>query len=125
MHSARFCATAADIFHQRCPRCRAASMFRNSIYLGFAKMHNSCPVCGLHFAREPGYFLGAMYFSYLLALAMIAGFALLLWLVTRWRIDRVVIWAVVAFLPFAPTLSFLSRVIWIYLDQTIDPEKTL
>ena len=100
-------------------------MYRSSIYLGFPNMFECCPVCGLRFAREPGYFLGAMYFSYLLALAMIAGFALLLWLVTRWRIDRVVIWAVVAFLPFAPTLSFLSRVIWIYLDQTIDPEKTL
>jgi len=25
-------------------------------------------------------------------------------------------------LPFAPMLTFLSRVLWIYLDQTIDPE---
>ena len=88
-------------------------------------MLERCPVCSLRFAREPGYFLGAMYFSYLLGTAMIVVFSLLLWLVTRWRIDKVVIWAIVAFIPFAPTLSFLSRVIWIYLDQTIDPEKTL
>jgi hypothetical protein len=27
-------------------------------------MHACCPVCGLHFEREEGYFLGAMYISY-------------------------------------------------------------
>jgi hypothetical protein len=100
-------------------------MFRSSIYFSFAKMHKRCPVCDLRFAREPGYFLGAMYFSYLLALVLIAGFAAALWLVTGWRIDKVVLWAIVAFLPFAPLLSLLSRVIWVYFDQTFDPEHSL
>jgi hypothetical protein len=35
---------------------------------------------------------------------------------------EVAVWAVVLFLPFAPMLTFRSRVLWIYLDQTIDPE---
>jgi len=34
-------------------------------------MHDRCPGCGLHFNREPGYFLGAMYISYGLGLAVI------------------------------------------------------
>jgi hypothetical protein len=42
---------------------------------------------------------------------------------TDWRVDRIAIWAVVLFLPFAPMLTLLSRVLWIYLDQTLDPEK--
>jgi hypothetical protein len=86
-------------------------------------MHDCCPACGLRFNREPGYFLGAMYISYGLGLAVIVAFSASLWAVTGWRLDKVVLWAVVLFLPLAPMLTFLARVIWIYLDQTIDPEN--
>lgn len=85
-------------------------------------MHDSCPNCGLNFNREPGYFLGAMYISYGLALAMIAVLGTLLWALTSWPVDKIAIWAVLLFLPFAPLLTFLSRVLWIYFDQTVDPE---
>jgi hypothetical protein len=85
-------------------------------------MHERCPVCGLKFEREAGYFLGAMYISYGLALITIFAFAAGLWLSTRWSIQKTVLWAVVVFLPLAPTLTLFSRVLWIYLDQAIDPE---
>ena len=85
-------------------------------------MNDRCPTCGLLFNREPGYFLGAMYISYGLALALFFVFGAILWVLTRWRLDKVAILAVVLTLPFAPMLTFLSRVLWIYLDQTIDPE---
>ena len=63
-----------------------------------------------------------MYISYGLALALLFVFGLILWVLTTWRLDQIAIWAVLFFLPFAPMLTFLSRVLWIYLDQTIDPE---
>jgi VIT1/CCC1 family predicted Fe2+/Mn2+ transporter len=85
-------------------------------------MNDRCPTCGLLFNREPGYFLGAMYVSYGLALAVIFVIGAVLSVVTNWRLDKVAIWAVLFFLPLAPMLTFLSRVLWIYLDQTIDPE---
>jgi Protein of unknown function (DUF983) len=85
-------------------------------------MNDRCPVCGLPFNREQGYFLGAMYISYGLALALLFVIGLILWVLTTWRLDQIAIWAVLFFLPFAPMLTFLSRVLWIYLDQTIDPE---
>jgi uncharacterized protein (DUF983 family) len=97
-------------------------MFRSSIYWGFPGMHDRCPNCGLRFNREPGYFLGAMYVSYGLALVAIVVIGTVLWALTGWRIDKVTIWAVLLFLPFAPMLTLLSRVLWIYLDQAIDPE---
>ena len=106
-----------SILHQRCPRCRYGIVFR-----GHFAMNNLCPVCGMKFEREPGYFLGAMYISYGLALALVFAFGVILWVLTSWRLDNVAIWAVLLFLPFAPMLTFLSRVLWIYLDQTIDPE---
>jgi dolichyl-phosphate-mannose--protein O-mannosyl transferase len=86
-------------------------------------MHDRCPVCGLHFNREAGYFLGAMYISYGLALAVIFAIGAALWAVTRWRVDKIALWAVLLFIPFVPMLTFLSRVLWIYLDQKIDPER--
>ena len=86
-------------------------------------MHPRCPVCGLKFEREEGYFLGAMYISYGLALVTILALALLLWFFLRWSIQKTAIWAVILFLPLAPTLTLLSRVLWIYLDQAVDPER--
>ncbi|HZQ22140.1 MAG TPA: DUF983 domain-containing protein [Terriglobales bacterium] len=113
----------SGILRQLCPRCRSARIFRSSIYLGFPRMHPACPVCQLKFHREPGYFLGAMYISYALALIAILVLAVGLWFVTSWRLDKIAIWAVLLFLPFAPMLTLLSRVLWIYLDQAVDPEK--
>ena len=114
--------TLSSIVRQLCPRCRSGRIFRSSIYLGFPKMHDRCPNCGLRFNREPGYFLGAMYVSYGLALVMIAAIGGVLWAATAWRVDKITIWAVALFVPFAPMLTLLSRVVWIYLDQTLDPE---
>jgi hypothetical protein len=86
-------------------------------------MYAQCSICDLKFEREPGYFLGAMYISYGLALGTIALMALAVWLVTRWWITKAAIWGVVLFLPLAPAITLLSRVLWIYLDQTVDPER--
>jgi len=123
MRTATKLSTVGDIVRQRCPRCRMGGIFRYSIFRGFPKMHERCPVCDLRFEREPGYFLGAMYVSYALGVAIIATFAALLWSVTGWWVTKDIIWAVVLFLPLAPTITLFARVLWIYLDQTIDPER--
>jgi len=98
-------------------------MFRTSILRGFPKMHRRCRVCDLKFEREEGYFLGAMYISYALALVTIVGLAMLLWLATSWSLQKITIVAILLFLPLAPTLTLFSRVLWIYLDWAIDPER--
>ena len=56
------------IVGKRCPRCREGQVFRSTWV-----MHEDCPTCGLDFDRgEPGYFTGAMYVSYALAIPLIA-----------------------------------------------------
>lgn len=114
----------ADIFHQRCPRCRSGKIFRGSAFLGFPKMNERCPTCRLRFEREAGYFLGAMYISYGLALVIITVLATVFWLITKWWITDDVIWAVVLFLPLAPAITYFSRVLWIYFDQAVDPDRS-
>lgn len=120
----------AGILRQLCPRCRTGRIFQPNvhagvdwgIYWGFPKMNDCCPACDLLFNREPGYFLGAMYISFALGLALVAAPAVILEVLTHWGFTKVVTCGLVFFLPFAPMLTFLSRVLWIYLDQTIDPE---
>ncbi len=87
-------------------------------------MHERCPACGLKFEREEGYFLGAMYIAYGLALGTIALLGVLLWWLSGWAFQTTVIVAVILFLPFAPVLTFMARVLWIYLDQALDPDRT-
>ena len=115
--------TLSGIVRQLCPRCRVGRIFRHSIFRGFPKMFERCPVCDLKFEREEGYFLGAMYISYGLALVTIILLVALLRFFTNWSIVKDLVWAIVLFLALAPTLTLLARVLWIYLDQAIDPQE--
>src|SRR5882762_6384053 len=86
-------------------------------------LQQRCAICDLKFEREPGYFLGAMYISYGLGVLIMAPIAALLWALTGWWVTKVIVWAVVLFLPLAPTITLFARVLWIYLDQSVDPER--
>jgi uncharacterized protein (DUF983 family) len=110
------------VLRQLCPRCRSGKIFQKSILRGLPKLEERCRVCGLKFEREEGYFLGAMYISYALALITITLLTSLVW---AWdhRLFRDIAWAVILFVPLAPVLTMFSRVLWIYLDQAIDPER--
>ena len=112
----------AGILHQLCPRCRSGNIFRYSIFRGFPDMNECCPACALKFEREQGYFLGAMYISYGLALVTITMFATLLWLLTRWSLEKNVVGGLVLFVPLTPTISRFSRIVWMYFDRAIDPD---
>ncbi len=86
-------------------------------------MCERCSICDLKFEREPGYFLGAMYFSFAIGVLVMTPIAVSLWLLTAWWITKVIVWSALLFLPFAPTITLFARVLWIYLDQTVDPER--
>jgi len=103
------------LFEQRCPQCREGRPFQ-----GLYAMAPRCPVCGTNFEREPGYWLGALYFSYGLALALVLP-------VTAWMMHRGVesFTIVMATLGQAALWSPLTyryaRLFWMYLDQAVDP----
>ena len=85
-------------------------------------MHEKCAVCGLKFEREQGYFLGAMYFSYLISIPPVLVLLLLFWRLTSWRFEWVVVAAFVAYIPFVPLVTRYARVLWLYVDQHFDPQ---
>ena len=87
-------------------------------------MHERCPACGLKFEREDGYFLGAMYIGYGLGLGAITALAALVWEVSKWPLLKSVVGGIVLFLPLTPVLTWMARVLWIYMDQGIDPDRS-
>ena len=102
---------------QRCPRCRKGKMFR-----GLWTMNDPCPVCGLIFQREEGYFLGAMYVSYLLSSVLLAAFYFMLAaLLPDLGTLTLPLLALVPYLPFVPAVFRYSRIFWVYLDRWMDP----
>jgi uncharacterized protein (DUF983 family) len=108
----------AALIRGNCPRCRTGRIFA-----GRFAMHPTCPVCGLRFGREPGYFTGAMYVSYALALPVIAlCTAVVLLAAPRLSFELTAGVATLLFLPFVPWIFRTSRVLWIHLDRTVDPE---
>jgi hypothetical protein len=87
-------------------------------------MNDPCPVCGLLFQREEGYFLGAMYTSYLISSVLLSGFYFAaMVLLPTWSSVMVAVAATVAFLPFMPAVFRYSRVTWIYLDRAVCPSN--
>jgi uncharacterized protein (DUF983 family) len=106
------------ICRRRCPRCRRGDIFRSGTV-----MNATCPACGLQFEREPGYFVGAMYFSYLLSVVFLAGmFFLLRWFMPAWSSQWVALVAVILFLPFVGMTFRYSRTLWIYYDRWAWPD---
>jgi len=85
-------------------------------------MNDPCPVCGLLFQREEGYFLGAMYVSYFFS----SGIYLVLhalWSILRddWFSYATMFRAMATFLPLVPLIFRYSRFVWIYLDRDACP----
>ena len=83
-------------------------------------MNRQCAVCGLEFEREQGYFVGAMYFSYALALAEVLPIIAAM-LLLGFAAAAIYLASCLVLLASAPFLFRYSRVLWIYLDQVIDP----
>lgn len=57
-----------SILTEKCPNCGQSHVYeKKKTFFQFPVMKKECEVCHYHFDREPGYFLGAMYLSYGLA----------------------------------------------------------
>jgi uncharacterized protein (DUF983 family) len=105
-----------------CPRCRRGPIFRGSLFQGWLAMHQRCPVCGLEYEREEGYFVGAMIVSYVLSIPPVLALMSLFWMLTNWSLQRLLVAAFLAYLPFVPEMVRFSRVVWIHMDRAFDPE---
>jgi Ni,Fe-hydrogenase I cytochrome b subunit len=86
-------------------------------------MYEKCPVCGLKYEREPGYFIGAMYFSYLISIPPGLLISLAIWRISHLSFNLVMICAFVAYLPLVPAVTRWARVVWMHVDRHFDPDQ--
>ena len=84
-------------------------------------MNRTCPACGCPFEREPGYFLGAMYFSYAFAVSAATPLVLALLFWSDLTLTQIGWIAGAELLVLSPWLFRYSRVVWLHFDQHFDP----
>ncbi|WP_338092188.1 DUF983 domain-containing protein [Solitalea lacus] len=67
-------------------------------------MHQNCPVCGLRFEIEPGFFWGGMYVSYALNVAQSVTLGVATYVLLNdpspWVYLSIIIGAIIFFMPF-------------------------
>ncbi len=103
-----------------CPRCRSGKIFG-----GFIDMNQTCPSCGLLFEREPGYFCGSLLLSHLAGMplmVLLVGVAML-YFGPDTSLVVSTLTAIVAFAALSPILCRYGRILWIHLDQGLDPAR--
>ncbi len=86
-------------------------------------INDPCPVCGLRFERESGYWTGAMVASYALGVPVLVLIFLAVLFITRWDALAALLVADALFLIAAPVVWRYSRVVWLHLDWLIDPVR--
>jgi uncharacterized protein (DUF983 family) len=105
----------AALVRARCPRCRSGRIFGPL----FA-MNERCPVCGLVFQAEPGYFSAAWGISFFIGfpVVLILTMALASLVLPDWPLPLVVIPAVLLYSLFVPLVWICSRVLLIHVDKS-------
>jgi len=106
------------ILKGKCPKCKDKNIFTsngNSLLFRIPKMYERCEKCNLKFEKETGFFFGAMFVSYALAV----GEIITLFLISYFVLNLSVLFTFCVIALFAilcSTYNFrLSRTIWIYL----------
>jgi len=105
----------------KCPRCCRGRIFKPVWGRTIMSMNPDCPNCGLHFEREPGYFVGAMYVSYTIGVALVLPVALVLILLAGWGVVPVTIIAILETLVLMPLAFRWARVFWLHMDFAFFP----
>jgi len=111
----------------RCPRCREGAMFQHPFhrFLKFSTMYKNCPVCNLRYEVEPGFFIGSMYISYAMNIAILFSSSFLIYHI----FNDPEIWVYLCIIPpviliLLPFMFRYSRVLYIYWFGGITYENT-
>lgn len=106
------------ILQMKCPNCRQGNVFRQPL-----RMHEDCPHCGIHYEREDGYFMMSVFVGYVMGVFIALVVLLILYLTIRPSIWGYLIGATAALVILSPLIFHYARVIWMYIDQLLDPRR--
>jgi uncharacterized protein (DUF983 family) len=114
-----------SILKNKCPKCGNGHFFINenpylNILFHNGNCHKNCSSCDSKYELEPGFFYGAMYVSYALAIGL-GCFLLIILISILGKEDVLILIAIIGFsiLIFSPINYYLSRLLWIniFIDK--------
>lgn len=115
---ARFFLLVGRALLLRCPFCGQGRLFS-----GMFRMISTCSTCGKTFEREPGFFLGSIYFNYGLT-ALIVSIVYPLMLFGYELPETPLLVGAGVFVLLFPVIMFRhARSLWLAFDQFADPRE--
>jgi uncharacterized protein (DUF983 family) len=111
-----------SILAMKCPRCHEGKLWRSPLYkMKLYDMYTNCPVCGLKYEQEPGFWYGAMYMGYTFSSGALLIVMLITLLVLKWDIPHVFLAiGITAIIGFTFNTR-LSRSVWLNIMVSYNP----
>lgn len=109
-----------------CPKCNEGTFFKTSNpydLKDFDKINPTCEYCGESFQREPGFYIGAMYISYALSVAMVITAFVGFVIIFGFDIEYVLGVLIPLIIILMPVLFRTARIIWLNIFVNYDPES--
>ena len=111
----------------KCPRCRTGNLFHKGGLFQYSRvleMPEKCSVCGQKYDIEPGFWIGAMWISYPIVVALEMPFLFLALFA-----DGIMTWVyfglmMASFFIFWPLILRLGRSAWIHVSIRYDNLKS-
>jgi uncharacterized protein (DUF983 family) len=108
----------------KCPRCLKGDFYHTRNFYDLKQVgvvKKCCSNCGLKYSKETGFYFGAMYVSYALAIAlMMSIFVATLVLYPDFSAAFLISALVIGVLLTTPILYALSKIIWLAFFQSYD-----
>jgi uncharacterized protein (DUF983 family) len=84
------------------------------------KMHETCPVCGIEYEREHGFFMMSIFIGYILGFIAVVPVLIVMYLMDASILAYFVVSAVIL-VPLSPYIFRYSRILWLHLEEILDP----
>ncbi len=113
-----------SVFKFKCPKCHVGDLFSNTAiyqYKGFFDMPNNCPKCNQDFQIETGFYLGAMFVSYALAVVLNLFVFVCFLIFDAYELISFLVVAAIILLITMPYVIKVSRSLWIALSISYNP----
>lgn len=110
----------------KCPRCLKGDFYKTNKFYNLKSLGETkecCDHCGMKYAKETGFYYGAMYVSYGLGIGLLVSIFLTIFLlVPDFSTGLVIVSMVVGMLIAFPIIHALSKIIWINMFESYDKE---
>ncbi len=105
------------IIRLRCAHCLVGPVFN-----GLVSMNRTCPYCGIVFEREHGYFSMAVFIAYVIYALLLGPLYYVLVRLGQFTLPWLIV-SLVGALVASPFIFRYARVIWLHVDEVLDPRS--